>query len=92
MPAPIIVSIVAHEPFVVVSELPLVVPELIFDFAEEIVGEHDDITQSLGSMGVCEETEESIDDHIQEILSTPLTHHSVFFGNALYVCLNKPFT
>ena len=72
------VSIVPHEPSVVVPEPPLVVLELIFDFAEETMGEHDDIAQSLGSMGVCEETEESIDDRIQVILSMHLTHHSVF--------------
>ena len=40
---PVIVSIVAHEPFVVVPELPLVVPESIFDFVKETVEEHDDI-------------------------------------------------
>ena len=64
IPAPITISIVAHEPSVVVPEQPLVVPESIFDLVKEIVGEHDDIVQSLGSMGVCEETEESIDDRI----------------------------
>ena len=43
------------------------------------MGKHDDIAQSLGSMGVCQETEESIDNHIQVILSTHLTHHYIFF-------------
>ena len=79
VPIPITMNIVAHEPFVVVLELPLVVLELIFDFVEETMREHDDIAQSLRSMGVCEETEESIDNHIQVILSTHLTHHSIFF-------------
>ena len=78
VPTPDTVSIVAHEPSVVVSQPLLVVLELIFDFAEETMGEHDDIAQSLGSMGVCEETEESIDDRIQVILTTHLTHHSIF--------------
>ena len=78
MSAPITMSIVPHEPSVVVPEPPLVVCESIFDFALETMEEHDDIVQSLGSMGVCEETEESIDDRIQVILSTHLTHHSVF--------------
>ena len=36
----------------------------IFDFAEETIREHDGIAQSLGSMGVREETEKSIDDRI----------------------------
>ena len=78
MPTPITVSIVPHEPFVVVPKLPVVVPESIFDFAEEIGGKYDDIAQSLGSMGVREETEESIDDRIQVSLSMHLTNHSVF--------------
>ena len=43
IPAPITVSIVAHEPSVVVPEPPLVVPKSIFDFAEETVEEHNDI-------------------------------------------------
>ena len=74
VPAPITMSIVAHEP-----ELPLVVLESIFDFVKETVGEHDDIAQSLGSMGVHEESEESIDNRIQVILSTHLTHYSISF-------------
>ena len=41
--APVTVSIVPHEPFVVVPEPPLVVPESIFDFSKETMGEHDDI-------------------------------------------------
>ena len=91
VPTPITVSVVIHEPFVVVPEPPLVVPDLIFDFAKETMGEHDGITQSLGSMGVCEETEKSIDNRIQV---TPLCtlHTTLFLGNALYVCLNEPFT
>ena len=92
VPTPITMNILAHEPFVVVLKLPLVVPKSIFDFDEENVDEHDDIAQSLGSMGIREETKESINNCIQVILSTSLTHHSVFFANALYVCLNKPFT
>ena len=75
VPVPVTVSIVTHEPFVVVPEPPLVVPESIFDFIEETVGEHDDIAQS---MEVRQETEESIDDCIQVFLSTHLIHHSVF--------------
>ena len=78
VPTPITMSIVAHEPSVVVLESPLVVHESIFDFVEEIVGEHDDIAQSLGLMDFREETDKSIDDHIQVILSTHLTHHFVF--------------
>ena len=35
---PITVSVVPHEPSVVVLELPLVVPNSIFDFAEETMG------------------------------------------------------
>ena len=91
MAAHVTVSIVLHEPSVVVLELPLVVPESIFDFAEETMGEHDDIAQLLRSMGVCEETEKSIDNHIQVILLRTL-HTTPFLGNALYLCLNKPFT
>ena len=64
VPAPVTVSIVAHEPSVVVLKPPLVVPELIIYFVEETMEEHDDIVQSLGSMGVHEETKESIDDRI----------------------------
>ena len=41
--------------------------------------EHDVIPQSLASTEIHEETEESIDDCIQVILSTHLRHHSVFF-------------
>ena len=41
--APVTVSVVPHEPSVVVLEPPLVVPDLIFDFAEETMEEHDDI-------------------------------------------------
>ena len=59
--APITVSVVIHEPFVVVLEPPIVVPDSIFDFAEETMGEYDGIAQLLGSMGVHEETEKSID-------------------------------
>ena len=88
--APVTMSIVTHEPFLVVSELPLVVTKSIFDLVEEIVGEHDDIAQSLGSMGIRKEIEESIDDRIQLILSTHLIYHSIFFANALYVCMNEP--
>ena len=43
VPAPITVIVVPHEPSIVVSEPPLVVLDLIFDFAEETMGEHDDI-------------------------------------------------
>ena len=64
MPTPVTVSVVPHAPFVVVPELPLIVPKSIFDFAKETMGEHDNIAQSLGSMGVCEEIEKSIDDRI----------------------------
>ena len=56
VPAPVTVSVVPHEPSLVVLEPPLVILDSIFDFAEETMGEHDDITQSLGSMGVREET------------------------------------
>ena len=91
MPAPITMSVVPHKPSIVVLEPPLVVPDSIFDFAEETMGEHDGIAQSLGSMGVREETEKSIDDRIQV---TPLCtlHTTLFLGNALYVCLNEPIT
>ena len=91
VPTPVIESVVPHEPSVVVLEPPLVVPDSIFDFAEETMGEHDGIAQSPGSMGVCEETEKSIDDRIQV---TPLCtlYTTLFLGNALYVCLNEPFT
>ena len=44
IPAPVTISIVGHEPSVVVSEQSLVVPKSIFDFVEETVEEHDDIT------------------------------------------------
>ena len=91
MPAPVTMSVVPHEPFVVVQEPPLVVPESIFDFAEETMGEHDDIAQSLGSMEVREETEKSIDNRIQVILLCTL-HTTPFLGNAWFVCLNEPFT
>ena len=84
-------SVVLHEPSVVVLEPPLVMPYSIFDFAEETMGEHDNIAQLLGSMGVHEETEKSIDDCIQVIPLCTL-HTTPFMGNALYVCLNKPFT
>ena len=89
--APVTMSVVPHEPCVVVLEPPLVVPDSIFDFAKETMWEHDGIAQSLGSMGVREETEKSIDDRIQV---TPLCtlHTTPFLGNALYVCLNEPFT
>ena len=73
VPDSITVNIVSHEPFVVVSKPPLVVPESIFDFAKETMEEHDDIAQSLGSMGVRQETEESIDNRIHVIRSTPYT-------------------
>ena len=43
VPAPVTVSVVPHEPSVVVLEPPLVVPNSIFDFAKETMGEHDDI-------------------------------------------------
>ena len=65
VPAPVTMSVVPYEPSVdFVLELPLVVLDSIFDFAEETMGEHDDIAQSLESMGVREETEKSIGDHI----------------------------
>ena len=51
VPTPVTVSVVPHEPSVVVLEPPLVMPNLIFDFAEETMEEHDDIAKSLGSMG-----------------------------------------
>ena len=89
--APVTMSVVPHEPSVVVPETRLVEPESIFDFFEEIMGEHDDIAQSLGSMGVREETKKSIDDCIQVIPLCSL-HTTPFLGNALYVCLNEPFT
>ena len=79
VPAPITVTVVPHEPSVVVLELPLVVPDSIFDFAEETMGEHDGIAQSLGSMGVREDTEKSIDDRIQVIPLCTL-HTTPFFG------------
>ena len=91
VPAPVTVIVVPHEPSIVVSEPPLVVPDSIFDFAEETMGEHDGIAQSLGSMGVCEEIEKSIDDCIQVIPLCTL-HTTPVLGNALYVCLNEPFT
>ena len=90
VPAPITVIVVPHEPSVVVSEPPLVLPDSIFDFAEETLGEHDGIAQSLGSMGVREETAKSIDDRIQVIPLCTL-HTTPFLGNALYICLNEPF-
>ena len=43
MPASVTMSVVPHEPSVVVLEPPLVVPDSIFDFAEETMEEHDDI-------------------------------------------------
>ena len=88
VPAPVTMSVVPHEPSVVVLEPPLIVPDSIFDFAEETMGEHDDIVQSLGSMGIYEETEKSIDDRIQVIPLCSL-HTTPFLGNALYVCLNE---
>ena len=90
VPTPITMSVVPHEPYVGISKPPLVVPDSIFDFAEETMGEHDDIMQSLGSMEVREETQKSIDDRIQVIPLCTL-HTTSFLGNALYVCLNKPF-
>ena len=81
------VIVVPHEPSIVVSEPSLVVPDSIFDFTEE----HDDIVQSLGSMGIREETEKSIDDHILVIPLCTL-YTTPFLGNALYICLNEPFT
>ena len=91
VPAPATVIVVPHEPSIVVSEPPLVVPDLIFDFAKETMEEHDDIVQSLGSIGVREETEKSIDNRIQVIPLCTL-HTTLVLGNALYVCLNEPFT
>ena len=91
VPAPVTVSVVPHEPSVVVMEPPLVMTDSIFDFAEETMGEHDDIAQSLGSMGVHEKTEKAIDDRIQVIPLCTL-HTTPFMGNALYICLNEPFT
>ena len=89
VPALVTVIVVPHEPSIVVSEPPLVVPDSILDFVEETMGEHDDIAQSLGSMGVREETEKSIDDRIQVIPLCTL-HTTPVLGNALYVCLNEP--
>ena len=43
MPVPVTVSVVFHEPSVVVLEPPLIVIDSIFDFAEETMGEHDDV-------------------------------------------------
>ena len=43
VPAPVTVIVVPHEPSIVVSEPPQVVPYSIFDFAEETMGEHDNI-------------------------------------------------
>ena len=91
VPTPVTVIVVPHEPSIVVSEPPLVVPNSIFDFAEKTMEEHDDIAQSLGSMEVCEEIEKSIDNRIQVILLCTL-HTTPFLGNALYVCLYEPFT
>ena len=85
VPAPVTVIVVPHEPSVVVLEPPLVVPDSIFDFAEETMGEHDDIGHSLGSMGVRDETEKSIDDRIQVI---PLcTLHTISVFGQCFVCL-----
>ena len=81
VPAPAIVIVVPHEPSIVVSEPPLVVPDSIFDFAEETMGEHDDIALSLGSMGVREETEKSFDNRIQVIPLCTL-HTTPVLGNA----------
>ena len=78
VPTPVTVIVVLHEPSVVVSEPPLVVPDLIFDFAKETMGEHDNTAQSLGSMGVRDETEKSIDDRIQVIPLCTLHTISVF--------------
>ena len=89
--APVTVTAVPHEPSIVVSEPPLVLPDSIFDFAEVTMGEHDDNAQSLGSMGVCEETEKSIDNRIQ-VFPLCTLHTTPFLVNALYVCLNEPFT
>ena len=88
VPAPVTMIVVPHEPSVVVSEPPLVVPNSIFDFAEETMGEHGDIAQSLGSMGVRDETEKSIDDRIQVIPLCTL-HTTPSLGNALYVCFEQ---
>ena len=89
--APVTMTAVPHEPSIVVSEPPLVLPDSIFDFAEVTMGEHDDIAQSLGSMGVREETEKSIDNRIQ-VFPLCTLHTTPFFVNVLYVCLNEPFT
>ena len=64
VPTPVTVSIVTHEPSIVVPEPPLVMLESIFDFIEETMEKRGDIAQLLGSMGVCEETKESIDNCI----------------------------
>ena len=40
VPDPVTLSVVLHEPSVVVLEPPLDVPESIFDFAEETMREH----------------------------------------------------
>ena len=92
VPAPVTMSIVAHNPFVVVSELPLVVLESIFDFVKETMGEHDDIAQSLESMGSVRKLRNPLT--IAFRLFSLHTLHTIpfFFGNALYVCLNEPFT
>ena len=89
--APVTVIAVPHEPSIVVSKPPLVLIDSIFDFAEVTMGEHDDIAQSLGSMGVREETEKSIDNRIQ-VFPLCTLHTTPFLVNALYVCLNEPFT
>ena len=38
VPTPVTVIVVPHEPSIVVSEPPLVVPYSIFDFSEETMG------------------------------------------------------
>ena len=41
--APITMSVVPHEPSIVVLEPPLVMADSIFEFSEETMGKHDDI-------------------------------------------------
>ena len=73
VPTPITVIVVPHEPSVVVSEPPLVLPDSIFDFAEKTLGEHDGIAQSLGSMGSVKKLQSPLTIAFRLFLYAPYT-------------------
>ena len=82
--APILVGSLDHEPPNVVPEPPLLVPESYPEIVPDVAQGLDDVHQSLGSMGVRDDADES-DDDIQVLFPNTL---SALSEHRLHSCLD----